>query len=102
MIIASAFAARLAAAYMPCGPEAHRHPSGYAEAGPFLSPLPVAAMPGTSPRRNARVRSLEWGVGGTARLNAGRVAVWMAGDLSPKDWNHPDSRTARAADLETN
>ena len=100
MINASALAGRLAAAYMPCGPEAHRHPSGYAEAGPFLSPLPVAAMPGTSRRHDAGLGSM--GIGATMRFTEGRVAVWMAGDLSPKDWNHPDSRTARAADLETN
>jgi len=36
-------------------------------------------------------------VGGVPVSHAGRVAGRMAGDLSPQDWNRPDSRTAKAA-----
>jgi len=94
VIDASALAGRRFGGLTPFGASAACAASGYAEAGP------------SSLTEDCARRPLGHGAGlgstGNRTRTAGRVGVWMAGDLSPKDWNQPDSRTPRAADLETN
>jgi hypothetical protein len=93
VVFAPALGARLAAACMPCGPEAHRHPGAYAGAGScsssreddVLRPLVLGSMGGRGMTAD------------DAGRGAGRVAGGMEGDLSPQDWNQPDSPAARAA-----
>ncbi len=91
VILARALASPRSGQFQSCGTEIGLARAGYARASSFASSLGNEA---------AVLRPLGLGSrGGGGAMTPpliGRVAGWVTGDLSPKDWNWPGSRTAKA------
>ncbi len=94
----------MTSASAPAGRRSGRFQSQATEIG--LAPSGCAEAPSAAPSsREDDVRGPlaigSMGDGSTVRTVAGRAALWMEGDLSPQDWNRPDSRRATEADSPT-
>ena len=88
--LAPALARPLSARFQSCGTEIARQSTGLRGRGPSLNP----SLTGVCPRRRT---PFSGNGGGILPIDAGRVAIAMAGALSPARRKRADSAKARAA-----